>query len=305
MPNLPNDNYDEIDDFVDVVEVDTDPLQNDAMYDQGHGMLIGNNIKLAPTFMIQLKAIVDEQINDSYEPSLSIPIFDVTTTHIADLAIAANNSRLNNIPVAIEQLPDGGVLAKVGPCDLSGVGGHHVREQIIKNVVDQALQQANMTGHSYESVNVSACVGVRGRLQMFQGAFINNREGAGNHMNAYVKTAQEKQLTHWEPREGAQSFFNDTICAMVSSVCTSLFEKGIREKSIQSSAEATEQILKSPALKEAFDHLLSVAINRITALVTSVKNFATTNMKQIKDELTTLKDDTADDMEAGATPKNY
>jgi hypothetical protein len=92
-------------------------------------------------------------------------------------------------------------------------------------------------------------------------------------MNAYVKTANEPSLTHWQPRQGSQRWYNDTICAMVTSITTSLFELGIRQNTIHSANQATTEILKHPSLVEIFDHLLSQTKERITDLITNIKKF--------------------------------
>ena len=152
--------------------------------------------------MIQLKEIIDKEIN----PNLMSPqanTFNVDSSSIKNIRLQAENDKLSNIPVCIENI-DGRLLAKVGPCDSSGVGGHLVRAEIIKNLVDQALKAQGLYDeeHRFENINVSACVGVRGRAQMFSGLFFNNREQAGSHMNAYVKTAREQGLVRWEPRKG-------------------------------------------------------------------------------------------------------
>ena len=245
---------------------------------QGHGMFLGNRIKLAMPEMVQLKEIVDAEINADYM-ALEPAVFDANPANITNLRITAANGKLKGIAVAIEEVGKE-LLVKVGPCDLSGVGGHMVRQQIIKDVVNQALvaKGYSLAEHNFENVNVSACVGVRGRLQMFQGMFFNNRETAGHHMNAYVKTSNETGLTHWEPRKGPQRFFNDTICAMVTSTTTSLFEKGIRENTIHSSQQATDNILRSPKLLEIFDNLLARTKERISDLVEGIKEMVTLSL---------------------------
>ena len=241
---------------------------------QGHDMILGERVKLAVPEMMQLKSIIDKEINSDYidvDPSL----FGIDSSSIKSLCLTPNNEKLNSIPVSVEEF-DGRVLVKVGPCDLSGVGGHQIREQIIKNLVNQALiaKGLDVHGHNFENVNVSACVGVRGRSQMFWGLFSSNREQAGSHMNAYVKTSNEKGLTHWEPRQGPQRWYNDTICAMVTSTTTSLFEKRIRENTLHSNVQATAEILKHPSLVEMFDALLAQTKTRISNLVANVKKFA-------------------------------
>jgi hypothetical protein len=240
---------------------------------QGHGMWLGDRIKLAALEMMQLKEIIDKEINSA----LSIvagQYFNVEASCISNLCLPADNKKLSNISVIVEEL-DGRILVKVGPCDLSGVGSHDTREQIIKNLVNQALKAKKLDAleHTFENVNVSACVGVRGLLQVALGLFSNNRESPATHMNAYVKTSHDKGLTHWEPRQGPQRWHNDTICAMVTSVATSIFEQGIRRNTIKSAAQATTEILKSELLIKMFDDLLAKTKDRITDLVVSVKSF--------------------------------
>ncbi|MCC5793075.1 MAG: hypothetical protein JJT82_10795 [Legionellaceae bacterium] len=298
MSELDDDFSSEADDFE---IIDTDNLKNEKMQlDQGHGMYIGDRIRLASAEMQQLKNIIDKEINPTLSPA-RIGYFDVDMT-IPDLKIPSSHNKLKRIPVSIEEVV-GRTLVKVGPCDLSGVGGHHVREHIIRNVVNQALKNAN-SEKGYDTVNVSACIGVRGRMQMVTGAFVDNRQGDGAHMNAYVKTEKESTLTHWEPRKGPQSFFNDTICAMVSSVCTSLFEKGIRDNNIHSASEATESILKSASLKETFDHVVSMTKGRIIHLVDKVKEIAGIQKQQqgIKAVVDALKPDDSEPHTTGSTP---
>lgn len=166
---------------------------------------------------------------------------------------------------------NGKTLVKVGPCDLSGIGRHLKRKEFIKNLVNDALQQADIK-KTYEEVNVSACVGVRGRWQMFTGFFKNNetiQKEQGRHMNAYIKTAGESDLELWEPREGPQGFFNDTICGMVIAVGTNLFEHHVMTKETYSSKQATQDILKNKAFKKIFDKVLSITRNKIAELVSS------------------------------------
>lgn len=237
----------------------------------------GDRIKINPAEMTLLKDIIDTEINPPHAP-VDLKVYSVAGTEIDGLKIAKTLPRLSQIQVRIEKI-EGRVLVKVGPNDLSGVGGHTVREQIIRDVVSQALKAEGMDKeYNYESVNVSACVGVRGRAQMFKGIFFNNRAGSatdmtpGSHMNAYVKTAGEMQLTHWEPRKGPQAFYNDTICAMVTSTATSLFEKGVRDGSMTDSAQATTDILKNPELKRTFKHVVKNAQDAISRLLQGVKS---------------------------------
>ena len=257
----------EWDDFEEISHVST--VTYGENLNQGHDMMLGTRIKLAIPEMTQLKGIIDSQINKGYKET-EPQNFNVETNKIKNLRISLDHNKLNDIPVAIEDL-NGRLLVKVGPCDLSGVGGHSVRAQIIKNVVDQALKAKDLD-YNFEKVNVSACVAVRGRAQMALGLFSNNREETGSHMNAYVKTDQETSLTHWEPRKGPQRWYNDTICAMVTSTTTSLFEKRIRENTLQSASQATTEILKNPSLVTIFDKLLAQTKERITGLIDNIKH---------------------------------
>ena len=272
---------------------------DDGFVNQGHGMYIEDRIKLGVKVMAVLKKIIDDEIS----PEMGeIKSETYSVIHFpADLKVPKEHIKLKDIPVVVEQLENGNVLVKVGPFDLSGVGGHQVREEIIKDLVNQALKKNNIE-KSYEEVNVSASIGVRGRAQMIESLFIDNRDKVGSHMNAYVKTANESQLTHWEPRNGPQSFFNDTICSMVTCVVTSLFEQGIRTDRIHSSQEATQSILKNPELKETFNRLLDSACHRITNLINDVKNILT--FLTTKSELSniTRQDQKEDDSLDAGTP---
>lgn len=241
--------------------------------DQGYGMALGARIRLGLIEMRQLKAIIDKEINPQFNAGVEPQCFNVRVNNISGIRLSATNAKLTDIPVVVEDMA-GRILVKVGPCDLSGVGGHLVREQMIKDLVNQALEHGgyDLSTADFTSVNVSACVGVRGRLQMAQGFFASNRERDGEHMNAYVKTAGESHLTHWEPRQGPQRFFNDTVCAMVTSTTTSLFEQGIRDNSIDSSAQATMSILRNSTLVTIFDAIVSSTKERVTQLVDGIKN---------------------------------
>lgn len=267
-----------LDDFDDISDFPT--ITYGENLNQGHDMMLGERVKLALPEMIQLKEIIDTQINPGYKASES-QLFNVETVNIQRLRVAVDNSKLTHIPIEVENL-DGRILVKVGPCDLSGVGGHQLREQIIRNLVNQALtaKGLDVLGYNFENVNVSACVGVRGRAQMALGIFRNNREQAGSHMNAYVKTAMETGLTHWEPRRGPQRWYNDTICAMVTSTTTALFEQRIRENTLHSATQATTEILKHPSLVDIFDKLLAQTKERITHLVDNIKQLAGINKSQ-------------------------
>lgn|SRR3990167_5020885 len=245
-------------------------VQYGANLNQGHDMYLGDRVKLDVIEMTQLKKLIDQEINlikIDAEPQQLHVTNSVKTT----LLLSPNNSKLCKIPVMVENVA-GRVLVKVGPCDLSGVGGHRLRGDIIKDLVNQALAAKGYV-EKFENVNVSACVGVRGRLQMICGFFSNNREQPGSHMNAYIKTAGESKLTHWEPRQGPQNFFNNTICAMVTSITTSIFEQRIRQEKVNTSKQATKDILKHHSLVEIFDRLLKKNKNRITELVKDTKEF--------------------------------
>lgn len=236
---------------------------------QGHGMYLGQRIKINREEMEQLKEIMDKEINKNMPVSASKK-YNVAH-YPKDLRISKDSEKLKQIPVSVERLDQGGILVKIGPCDLSGVGGHQIREELIKDLVTQALKENNIN-KKYIEVGVSALIGVRGRSQMAKGFFTDTRIEPGAHMNAYIKTDKEKHLTHWEPRNGPQSFFNDTICSLVTCVVTSLFENGIRTSTIDSSKEATHSILKNPDLKEIFNDLLDRTTDRITNLIKAIKN---------------------------------
>lgn len=196
--------------------------------------------------------------------------------------------KLNDITVRVEKTKSGEYLARVGPCDLAGVGGHDVRNEIIKRAVNQALIANGVVGKSFDDVHVSACVGVRGRAQMFLSGLrfaaskvasligkdieSNNRRAVGQHMNAYVKVAEERKLTHWEPREGPQSFFNDTVCAVSSCAATSIFEKRVRDGDAESSEEETNYILKSKELKSCVSSFLSNSSKRISTFIDNLRD---------------------------------
>lgn len=246
--------------------------------DQGRGMMLGPRIRLGLTEMQQLKDIIDKEINPQFNAEAKPQRFNVNVKNIERMKLDVANTKLHDIPVDVENI-GGRILVKVGPCDLSGVGGHFVREQMIKDLVNQALvgEGYNLEHTNFSTVNVSACVGVRGRLQMALGFFVSNREHDGEHMNAYVKTAGEDHLTHWEPRQGPQRFFNDTVCAMVTSTTTSIFERGIRNDSIKCSAKATTDILRKPELVTIFDAILSSTKERIVLLVNGIKDMLSSN----------------------------
>lgn len=237
--------------------------------------LLDHNLKLSSSEMIYLKEIIDDKINQNIsekketdELKISIQALeklDQVTRSILDKKLT------KLIPVEIESINEKIILVKIGPCDLSGVGGHVVREALIKDLVNQALRKKGFDGYDFKNVSVSACVGVRGRAQMVTGRFFENRGCDGAHMNAYIKTKNEDHLTHWEPRKGPQRFFNDTICGIVVSTITSLFEKEIRNETITSADEATKKILKNLSLVEVFDNILKATENRMQVLIDGIQ----------------------------------
>lgn len=275
------DDIDDIDDF-ELIDATERGIVSNVYYaenlDQGHNMCLGDRVKLSLREMAYLKEIIDKEINSGLTNAAEEKNFTVNTKLLdkGALRLSADNYKLSDIPVVVEEVPDR-ILVKVGPCDLSGVGGHHIRAQIIKLLVTEALQDKGLDkrGYTFENVNVSACVGVRGRLQMALGLLVNNREEVGTHMNAYIKTDKENHLVHWEPRKGPQRWYNDTICAMVTSTTTSIFEQGIRSNTIQSARQATTDILKHSSLVRIFDELLNKTKDRISGLIENIKNFVT------------------------------
>ncbi|MDP3270098.1 MAG: hypothetical protein Q8M40_13750 [Legionella sp.] len=234
-----------------------------------------NSVRLGIRQINELKNVFDNKLNESMgneieKLQLEAPhLFNVDVNSISNLKLTTTHAKLQNIPVKVEHC-NSRYLVTVGPCDLSGVGGHQVREHIIKNLVNQALTR-NEINSDYEEVNVSACVGVRGRWQMAAGFFKNNRSSDGSHMNAYIKTDGENHLTHWEPRNGPQRFFDDSICAVVVATATFVFEKGVLNNTIHNSNDATENIMKNPDFKTLFDEFLKLTENKIMHLFAWVK----------------------------------
>ena len=184
------------------------------------------------------------------------------------------------------------VFARVGPVDLSRVGGHAVRQSLIENAVNAALKHYDLknstdTPLKYEDVNVAAQTGVRGRAQLVTDflkkifAAINPWDTVakaeerlkrlpGHHMNAYVKVAGEKKLTHWEPRQGPQKWYNDTICAMVTVASTCLFEYEVMSPNAPknyNSLKATNAILKNKEFGGIFDKVLNTEKTKVSTLV--------------------------------------
>lgn len=249
----------------------------DGIYD-----CLPKTIRLSPTQAYNIKDKIDKILNPDIKNEPITPRVQFKTSkegsgitiktykniHKRESLLA----KLNSIPVFIEEI-GGKVLVKVGPCDLSGFGGHTVREAIIKQIVDAALQKKFAHKKlTFDDVYISACVGVRGRAQMISGFFKDNRYQDGLHMNAYIKCAGETHLTHWEPRKGPQSFFNDTVCAVVVSLATSLFEHKVRKGEINSSKVATTEILKSKTLKRIVSEFLNAVSERYETLLGGVKN---------------------------------
>lgn len=213
----------------------------------------------------------------------SISMLDMQNSTKLKFNALSTQRKMTNISVSIEELENNRHLVKVGPCDLSGVGGHGIRERIIKEVVNRALKEkyGRETTLSFNTVNVSACVGVRGKLQMITPGSRNQMCG---HMNAYVKTEAELKLTHWEPRKGPQSHFNDTICGLVTAVVTSQFEKGVRENHIMSSTDATRKILKNKGLVKIFDKFLDSAKDKLMNLFSDVRNLFSNAQNQAQNQ---------------------
>jgi hypothetical protein len=213
----------------------------------------------------------------------------------------------SNIPVQLVMNEDKKIIVRVGPYDLSGVGGHDVRRAIIKDAVNYALTNAGMKSETgapitFDDVNVAAQISVRGRAQMIpdkvlkliQGIInrfipfltpfnyylkereITNKFVAGTHQNAYVKMAHETVLDHWEPRtkKGPQGFFNDTICAMVSIGSTHLFEnKVMSQHPPLSTQDAKKEILLSKPFKKIFDHVLHAEpYKKVSAFITKLQD---------------------------------
>lgn len=270
-----------------VDNIDTVFIQHTKLDPMGM-MLLKNKMNdgIAQTRGVQATPAQSVLDDNSYR----VPLQALTALHNSHtLKLHPNNPKFSSIPVVIEIVNEK-PLVKVGPCDLSGVGGHQVREEIIKQVVQHAYTEQK-TAHpkwpeySWDALHVSACIGVRGRAQMVQSAFFNNRAKPGSHMNAYIKIAGEKTLTHWEPRKGPQSFFNDTICAVATTAATAIFEDGIRQGLIGEkdsndrmigSHEATRIILKSSVLKKLCKQYLDDAKkpNRVSNIVSAIGQMA-------------------------------
>ncbi len=262
-------------------------LEDDADYgdarDESHDLdsnfSLSHTLKLGVKGIIDLKALLDKELSKNFASTPCTSQKPTTFTYNGgehdSLKISTTSKKLQDIPVIIENTASGTLLVKVGPCDLSYVGGHEARAIIIQNLVTQALQKNGEEGVSFNDVNVSACIGVRGRWQQVTNSFpyfYENREQAGTHMNAYVKTTGEKALTHWEPRSGPQHWYDDSICAMVVATITSLFEHKVRMNSVNSSTAETHDILENPELVSIFDYIRSAASNRINHLLENLQS---------------------------------
>ena len=265
-------------------------------------MTARGNLALAFGQMIDVRAMIIEQGKEKLDISqmtalktelkmdeaVPIPIgetFTFNSMNWDQLNLEANNGLVsgmknpNGIHVTVIK-KNKHVLVQVGPCDLSGVGGHEKREEIIKALVNNALQKSGET-LKYEDVHVSVACGVRGRLQMFLDTLnpLSNAKtkmsSSGTHMNAYIKTAGEKKVTHWEPRQGPQSFFNDTICALVISIATNHFEHQVlrRNEKGYTSEQATTEILKNKNFKSIFDTVLQRGSTAVTYVIGIVRHF--------------------------------
>jgi len=107
----------------------------------------------------------------------------------------------------------------------------------------------------------------------------------GTHQNAYLKVANEDQLTHWEPRQknAPQPWYNDTICAMVVLGATHLFENKVMSKEPpKSTSEATKAILENQSFKAIFKSVLATkSLKKVSTFVTKLsalrKEFETHN----------------------------
>ena len=74
---------------------------------------------------------------------------------------------------------------------------------------------------------------------------------------------------------------------MAIAVSSSLFEHRIRQNTIHSSKDATQKILKSPGLKEAFDRLLKIVKDRVSNLIADIKKtFNISNRQQVCENIT-------------------
>jgi hypothetical protein len=241
---------------------------NDNNKDDPYSWLYGRT-KLSLTELKHFKSCLDSEINQSPIASVKNDSFPSKT----------------DIPISIEKIGTQ-ILVKVGPWNLGNVGGDKRRKAIIENLVNEALKKEGYND-SFDNVYVSACIGVRGRVQMAKQmaqpviSFFSRKPSGqevdtdynampGGHMNAYIKSPKEP-LTHLEPRNGPQPFFNDTICSLVVGVITWCFEKLVREGK-QPSRKDIQEIFTSKELCTIFDtYLKSKEKERIKELVSRVK----------------------------------
>ncbi len=240
-----------------------------------HSILMKNGDVLSLGEITQLKAVLNK--GDS-KPG-KIEDLKIETPTFWSPEIKKKNP--DGFPVEVITCVNGGILVKVGPCDLSGVGGHDIREKMIESIVNEVLRTRNL---KYEDVHVSASVAVRGFWQRINHAFSifeksknSDMESAGSSMNAYIKTAGEKRLTCWEPRKGPGGFFNK-FSDLVISVVTHLFEnkvKNIKEDEAYTSERATNDIFKDPILKPTFNKVFQEPLDKVQALVALVTKIKT------------------------------
>lgn len=203
--------------------------------------------KLWPcTEILPLKHTIDQFINRNQEQQ--------EIKNYRNYQLKKSNGLIENIPYYVEKYFDR-VLIKIGPCDLAGVGGHIERERIIKDVVVKALEDSKIDNkYNYNNVYVSACVGVRGRLQRLNPLWLlPNYRGYGNHMTAYFKTSAG-ELTYWDPRTGPQRPTDDTICGWCVAAATSVFEEGFRRNIIRNVDNAINTF-NSKKFEHIFDSL--------------------------------------------------
>lgn len=267
LVELPDTSAEDEDSF-ELVEVTDAPTG-----DQGYDFFLGPRIRLSHREINQLKKVLDEQFYGHDHRTAIIKYYDIpdSISHLDGFELRVSDTdnvrKLTQIPYIVEQF-NGRVLVKIGPHDLSGVGGVRIREAIIQDLVKAALAHHGLADKTYRDVDVCANISVRGRKQMLLGFF--SRKDPGSHQNAFIKVAGDESLTRWEPRDGPQSFFNDTICAMAVTVMSALFEYGLKEGKIHNSEQATQLILKSEAIKGIFDTLLQIKDGRMDYLVDQV-----------------------------------
>lgn len=162
-------NPEDTDDDFEVVEA-LDQSKVDNM-DQGYKLLIGNEIRLDRYNIAYLKAALDwkfEQTDQGADypvppvnPINSAPRFSISSEDARRLNVNPGvEKKLEEIPVTVEQV-NGRVIVKIGPHDLSGVGGIRIRENIIKHLVKQALDKKGITNKTYDNVDVCANISVR------------------------------------------------------------------------------------------------------------------------------------------------